>query len=233
MREWPAMLALTLVFFTLVLTLTRSALAGCLAGLVVVLLARSYLWVGAVLALALFAALALPARFTERLGSTFDPGDTTNRVRVELLRTGVNAIRAHPWTGVGPRMISRTFPAYQVSREFPAWAYQHLHNNLVQVAAEMGLLGLAAWLAIWAKIAWDHVSLLKSARVRGDRLLLWTSLGGLGALVAFLCAGLFEYNFGDSEILTLLLLVVTVPYICNREAPGQTETTDGTNRALL
>jgi O-antigen ligase len=230
---WAALLALVLVFSTLILTLTRSALFGCLAGLLIILLVRSYVWVGALLILLVVGYLALPARFTDRINSTFDPDDTTNRVRIELLRTGANVVRTHPWTGVGPRMIAKTYEEYQVSREFPSWAYQHLHNNLVQIAAEMGLVALAAWLAIWIKVTWDNVCFIKAGRRAGDRLLLWTALAALGALVAFFCAGLFEYNFGDSEILTLLLLVVTVPYVCERESSERTEVGNRTDPALL
>jgi hypothetical protein len=34
---------------------------------------------------------------------------------------------------------------------------------------------------------------------------------GLAVVVALLTAGLFEYNFGDSEVLMLFLTVVTLP----------------------
>ena len=37
----------------------------------------------------------------------------------------------------------------------------------------------------------------------------------LGLLV-FLAAGLFEYNFGDSEFLMLFLIVVTLPFAAAR-----------------
>jgi hypothetical protein len=40
----------------------------------------------------------------------------------------------------------------------------------------------------------------------------------LGAMVAMLAAGLFEYNFGDSEFLMLLLLIVTLPFAAARSA---------------
>ena len=36
--------------------------------------------------------------------------------------------------------------------------------------------------------------------------------GGLAGVVAMLAAGMFEYNFGDSEFLMLFLLLVTLPY---------------------
>ena len=42
---------------------------------------------------------------------------------------------------------------------------------------------------------------------------------GLAALVAMMAAGLFEYNFGDSEFLMLFLLLVTLPFAAARECP--------------
>ena len=34
----------------------------------------------------------------------------------------------------------------------------------------------------------------------------------LATIVALLTAGLFEYNFGDSEVLMLFLLIITIPF---------------------
>ena len=42
--------------------------------------------------------------------------------------------------------------------------------------------------------------------------------GGLAAVAAMLAAGLFEYNFGDSEFLMLFLVLVTLPYAADRPA---------------
>ena len=36
--------------------------------------------------------------------------------------------------------------------------------------------------------------------------------GALAAVVAVFTAGLFEYNFGDSEVLMLFLLVAAMPF---------------------
>jgi len=41
----------------------------------------------------------------------------------------------------------------------------------------------------------------------------------LASLVAMLAAGMFEYNFGDSEFLMLFLVIVTLPYAADRGAP--------------
>ena len=38
----------------------------------------------------------------------------------------------------------------------------------------------------------------------------------LAATTAMLTAGLFEYNFGDSEFLMLFLVLITLPYAAER-----------------
>ena len=40
----------------------------------------------------------------------------------------------------------------------------------------------------------------------------WVALSALSALTGFLISGFFSYNFGDSEVLLLLLFIVSVPY---------------------
>jgi len=39
---------------------------------------------------------------------------------------------------------------------------------------------------------------------------------GLAAVVAMLAAGMFEYNFGDSEFLMLFLILVTLPFAAGK-----------------
>jgi hypothetical protein len=43
---------------------------------------------------------------------------------------------------------------------------------------------------------------------------------GLGAVAAMLAAGMFEYNFGDSEFLMLFLVLVTLPFAAERPEPS-------------
>jgi O-antigen ligase len=216
-RLAPWGLVLALLLFALVLSMTRNAWLGCLVGLATLLAVRSWRLsvAGAVAVVLVF--LLLPAPFKERFYSGFNRQDTTTRVRLELLHTGVNIVKAHPWTGVGPRLVRRVYPQYRVTQEFPGWAYQHLHNDAVQIAAEMGLIALAVWLALWAAVAWGLVRVGRRALENGDLFVRSLALGGLASLAAFLTAGFFEYNFGDSEVLILLLFLVTAPYVVSRD----------------
>ena len=50
----------------------------------------------------------------------------------------------------------------------------------------------------------------------------WLPTAGLAVVVAMLAAVLFEYNFGDSEFLMLLLTIVTLPYAAGRAASAST-----------
>ena len=45
---------------------------------------------------------------------------------------------------------------------------------------------------------------------------------GVAAIAAMLSAGLFEYNFGDSEFLMLFLVVVTLPFAAARRDDAAT-----------
>ena len=52
----------------------------------------------------------------------------------------------------------------------------------------------------------------------------YLSAAGLGALAAALAAGMFEYNFGDSEFLLTLLIVLTLPWAAARESSAPAPT---------
>ncbi|MEE8348850.1 MAG: O-antigen ligase family protein [Acidobacteriota bacterium] len=208
---WVWALLWLVVSFALALTQTRNSWLGTLVGLLLLLWVYRRRWIvpGLILVVILF--MASPEGVKQRLYSGLDPNDVTTQGRLELLRTGRNIIAAHPWTGLGPRMVPRLYQDYNESDAFPAWTYQHLHNNFVQIAAEMGLITLICWVAIWIRLLWDFVSFASRPAVDGYST--YSAVSSMAVLTAFLTAGLLEYNFGDSEILILLLFFMTVPYV--------------------
>jgi O-antigen ligase len=208
---WAWALLWLVIFFALVLTQTRNSWLGTLAGLFLLLWVYRKKWMLPAMILVVVFFVASPEALKQRFYSGFDPNDTTTQVRLELLRTGRNIIAAHPWTGLGPRMVPRLYQDYNETDEFPGWIYQHLHNNFVQIAAERGLITLIVWMALWIRLLWDFVSFVR--RPAADGFSTYSAISSIAVLTAFLTAGLFEYNFGDSEILILLLFFMTVPYV--------------------
>jgi O-antigen ligase len=217
-RVWPALVMPALVV-ALALTLTRNAWIGASAGIAALLLLKDF----RLMALAPFAVAALfflaPESITDRMTSTFTAKDPGSVDRIAMLEIGTRIARDFPLTGVGPNMVPRVYaryrPDYAVNRVNP-----HLHNVPVQIMAERGIPALLVWLA-W--VGTLSAGLLRLFR-RGERLLAAT---GLAVVMAMLAAGLFEYNFGDSEFLMTFLVLVTLPFAAARDGdPSRAAATD-------
>ena len=120
------------------LTFTRNAYLGLAAGAVVlVLTARPRLSL-ALPPLAVLLFLVLPAGVRERAASTFDRTDAAARDRLSMWSSGAAMISERPFFGVGPGRIKELYPVYR-RPEFVEASVGHLHNNLVNVAAETGI----------------------------------------------------------------------------------------------
>jgi O-antigen ligase len=139
---------------------------------------------------------------------SFDQNFAPDSSRLVMLSTGFHMIRDHPLFGVGPERIHTEFPRYYHGADLANFFYGHLHNNIVQIAAERGLLCLATFLWFIFAIYADLIRMVRSAALKDQ----WPALSALAALTGFLIAGFFEYNFGDSEVLLLFLFIVSLPY---------------------
>ena len=197
------------------LTYVRSAWLGLGAVLaVLVLLSRRWLLVAGAAALVVLV-LLVPSPLRARMVSMFDPANPTASERFYFWKAGARMLRDAPLLGLGPGAVKIEYPAYK-DPEARRQGTSHLHNNFVQVAAERGLVGLAAWCAIWAAFfvrAGRIYARLSPARV-DDRALV---AGSLAAVAGFLVAGLFEYSFGDSEVISLVWVVAAFPFVIERE----------------
>jgi O-antigen ligase len=210
-RLWPALVMPALIV-ALTLTFTRSAWVGVCVGVSLLFILKDFRLTGLIpVVIALLFALA-PDRITDRIMSVFDLRDPSSRDRVAMLQTGAAMIQDHPLTGVGPNMVERLYTQYRdpqgVQKVNP-----HLHNVPIQIAAERGLPALAVWLAFIALLATGVFRIFRSGH---DRVL---AAGALAAIAAMLAAGMFEYNFGDSEFLMLFLIIVTLPFAAERPDP--------------
>ncbi|HEX6202676.1 MAG TPA: O-antigen ligase family protein, partial [Thermoanaerobaculia bacterium] len=221
-RPWPAvarrLLALAVINAALLGSLTRSAwvgLAGALVAAAAIRSPRRLLW--AVPAILLFVLLA-PVPVLQRAWSIFDLSDRSNYDRLCMIEAGARMVAERPLTGLGPEMVEERYPIYR-SPTAPRYETPHLHNSFLQLAAERGLPGLAAYLVLMAmafRAAWRGYR--REGGRAGPRSDLW--LGCLLALVAFNLAGLFEHNWGDTEVQRLVLFVMAIPFCLAAAAPA-------------
>jgi O-antigen ligase len=181
---------------TLLLTFTRSVWLGWLAAVFTLLmLTRTQLRYYAVPALLLFVTF-LPLDLFGRLISTFDLAQSSNFDRIRMIEGGVEMIRDHPVLGVGPANVKEDYAIYR-KQDAPRPRPPHLHNNVVQLWAERGVLGLAAYVTLLALFF-----RMCSQAWRTHRM--WAEIG-VAVAVSLTIAGLFEFNFGDTEVFYLML----------------------------
>jgi len=172
-----------------------------------------------VLALALLLAVPLGALAIpivhHRLATIGDTTDDTTRDRLAMLVGGLMLAREHPVTGVGPGQVKRLYPIYAPPEALRRHT-SHLHNTPLQIAVERGLVGLAFWLWIFVAFFVRAGRVLRRvpAAATADRALV---IGALAAVTAFLVSGLFEYNFGDTEVLLVALAVMALPFVVERQ----------------
>jgi len=207
-RMWPALVMPALVV-ALSLTLTRSAWVGACVAVGVLFILKDLRLLGLLpVVAALFFAFA-PDSVTNRMMSMFDLRDPSNRDRLAMARTGTAMVRDFPLTGVGPAMVPRLYAQYRDPDAVQA-TNPHLHNVPLQIAAERGIPALAIWTAFVGVLGYG---LFRIFRTEPDPTL---AAAGLAAIAGMLSAGLFEYNFGDSEFLMLFLILVTLPFAAAR-----------------
>lgn len=204
-------IALVVLNVALLGSLTRSAWVALGVALAILLLASApRLLLLAPLAALVFIWLA-PVPVIHRMASIADLTDESNYDRLCMARAGLTMIAERPLFGIGPDVVAERYPLYRHPTA-PRFTVPHLHNSFLQVAAERGLPALLAFLALLGVPAVLALRRLRS----GDRRNLPAGdlfLGSFLAIVGFAVAGLFENNWGDTEVQRMALFALALPFV--------------------
>ncbi len=94
--------------------------------------------------------LSAPAYILPRVRLAMDClTETSLGDRVNLMETAVSIYKAHPVKGAGLGMFEFLYTPPKGYEEFQSYIHSHAHNNYLEVAAEMGSLGLVPFCAIF------------------------------------------------------------------------------------
>ncbi len=201
-------LVASLLLAALAASFSRGAWLGAAAGLLAMVLAlgrRAARWalavvVGGALLLALGGAGLLPAVVAARLASItrsvsfFDASTVQVTIenfavveRMAQMQAGWRMFAAHPLTGVGPGNYTLAYPDFAV---VPWYASRgHAHNYYLHMAAEAGLGGALAYLALLAGVSYRVVVALRRANSTFRRSIV---VGCCGIIAATAGHDLFE-----------------------------------------
>ena len=208
-RIWPG-IAVPALAVALAVTFTRNAWVGAALAIGCLLAIRDRRLLAILPIAALIFFVAAPEALRSRALSTFDPAHPSNRDRVAMWTIGKRIVADHPLVGVGPDRVKTVYVTYRPA-EYVNPTNPHLHNVPIQIAAERGLPALALWIWFIAVALRDLWRQMRQGPMNA------VAAAGFAAVIAMLAAGLFEYNFGDSEFLMLLLVFVTLPFAADRD----------------
>ncbi len=193
--RWLLGVAVAVMGGTLLLTFSRAALIGVIAAAMYLATLRyRRLWwamIGAgVLAMVLLMGLGMAEDFIQRFREGVQFQDQAQQMRLAEFQNAINIIRRYPLFGIGFGQAPEIDLVAGVSSIY------------LTIAERMGLLGLAAFLALVA--AWFVRSIREARRVDEERAA-WL-LGTQAGLVAALAVGLADHYFFNIEFSHMVAL---------------------------
>jgi len=196
----------------LILTFTRSSWLGFIGGCVTIgILKNKYVIPVLLLVVILFLLLA-PLPLRERAYSVADPNHPNNIGRVHLWTTGFKIFEDHPIFGVGDSDLHRIYDRYRSPGDIEPGG--HLHDNILMWLVTLGIVGCVILVSMFVRIFSFELSIFRDLEDRwlGGSL----TLGALAVFVGFHINGLFEWNFGDQEIILLFWFTVGMTLAARR-----------------
>ncbi len=226
--RWVLAGVFVLILLIVASTQTRSALGAMLLGCFLVMMLATtrkerILGVGALVVVLGLATIWI--HHTRGFG-WIDRRDPGTEYRTMMWQDAARLIPQHPWFGVGMESVRQYWRQWDI-RAYRVFGVQwHFHSDYIQLAVERGLPALAAWLWLAAAYLLFLWRLLPRARA-GDWFTYGLVLGALGAFIAFLAAGLVQYNLGEEQIDTAVWFLMGLTLAVDHILPA------GAGRAIL
>ncbi len=204
--------------FALAMTVTRASWIGFAVSVVVMLLltvSRRTILIVAACALPLVVAGVVLLQQKRSIGF-FDRSDQSTSWRETVWKEGFELLVSKPRhlvVGVGMDSIKshwREWGLFDNGRQ----PIGHMHSNLLQIALERGVPALILWLillGVYVRMLWRiqrRVSIEDFAR--------GVAVGALGGMIGFFTSGLVHYNWGDSEVVTVLYFIMGLCLVVER-----------------
>ncbi len=238
-ERWTARMFFIPQIFALFLSLVRGAYVGFAAGVFYLLHRHWKRLVPVLLVLFTLGALFAPAAVKERVMSIVDLKHPSIIVRFEQWKIATHIIADHPFFGVGwhdlaglTRQYAQPDPSLPAGINDDVFNIGHYHSTYFTLAVCGGLLGLAAF--VWLMIAvWRSLGNVVRASTQTMNL----AFAARAAMLSFLFTGLFDWTFGDAEVVTMFWFVIGLGLgqadAISSSAHGVTSTSGKFNNAAI
>ncbi|MFH0918387.1 MAG: O-antigen ligase family protein, partial [Candidatus Omnitrophota bacterium] len=147
----------------------------------------------------------------------------TDNVRLSIYRNTVNMISQHPFIGVGVNTFSKNYGKYKLAAveattKTPDTIYAH--NSFLQMAAEVGMLGLGVFLVFLLVVLKKAWMVFKK---NSDPFLKAFSVSVFAAIIAFLINGLTETSLYHSRLVMIFWFLIGLALALGKISDRETE----------
>ena len=159
-------------------------------------------------------AAAFDTSITERVLSSFNANDSSSQMRLAMWESTVAMVIEHPFFGIGWGAYFMVYPYYDFFIQNPDVLIVHAHNMYLNIAAEIGLFGFAAFCIC----LFGHMQKAFSmAQARENPLLNGLLLGSGLALACIAVNGMTDYVLFNTELSMLFWMINALIMIIIRE----------------
>lgn len=191
---------------SILLSFSRGSYLGMFTGLFsVIILSWKFLApkIKAVIFLIIFAGIVsifIPQNpIANRINSIVNLEEGSNAGRLIIWKQAADVFREHPISGVGIGNYSFYL--------FPEEKYRtpiYAHNAYLDIASEMGIFALIAWIGIFLSSFWQLFKIIKKTADKNLRII---SIGLFGGLIWFSVHCFFETPIYSPQVLAMLMII--------------------------
>lgn len=196
------------VFISMILTQSRNVLLATFICFIITGITLNRKFLLSMIAVIVLSCFILPSSYLERVKSIADINHPSNASRLNMWSVGLRMFSDHPFTGIADSHILEIYETYK-KPEFQSEGV-HLHNNFIMILATTGIFGFLSYITMFILIFIKQIKFYRDEKSGTDKMLI---LGSILVMISFQISGIFEWSFGDHEVMTVFFFLIAVPFV--------------------
>jgi O-antigen ligase len=196
------------VFISMILTQSRNVLLATFICFVIFGIIVNKKFLLSMIVVIVLSYIILPPSYIDRVKSIADINHPSNASRLNMWSVGIKMFADHPFTGIADSHILEIYETYK-KPEFQSEGV-HLHNNFIMILATTGIFGFLSFVLMFIFIFFKQIKFYKKEKNSTNKMLI---LGSILVMISFQISGIFEWSFGDHEVMTVFFFLISVPFV--------------------
>jgi len=196
------------VFISMILTQSRNVFLALFICFIIYGIIANRKFLITFIIIIILSAILLPSAMTSRISSIADINHSSNSARISMWKVGLQMFVDHPFTGIADSHIKEIYETYKTPETSAEGV--HLHSNFIMILATTGIFGFISYIGMFLII---FLKQIKYYRNTGNPINKMLMLGSILVMISFHISGIFEWSFGDHEVMTVFFFLIAVPFV--------------------